>query len=164
MIRAKKCCFCMSLQTGCILFAIFELFCAGMNLDYIFNLLNSTISYEAKYTFPAQVTLTILQVVPDVLTAVASFFLLGAIISQYLPVFWVPMGLYMVQATYLVVFSLISSAMGKNLIVNQSVWHNVTFWIYVIAWLGMTLYLLYITYSYYRELKDDLTPNSNVVQ
>ncbi|XP_034658766.1 uncharacterized protein LOC117895314 [Drosophila subobscura] len=164
MIRAKKCCCCLSLQTGCILFAIFELFCAGMNLDYIFNLLNSTASHEPKYTFPAEVTLTILQVVPDVLTVLASFVLLAALISQYLPLFWVALFLQVVQASYLVIFSIISAAMGKNLIVNQSVWHNVTFWLYVVIWLGMTLYLMYITYSHYRELKDELNPNRNVAQ
>ncbi|SPP77275.1 Hypothetical predicted protein, partial [Drosophila guanche] len=83
----------------------------------------------------AEVTLTILQVVPDVLTVVASFVLLAALISQCLPLFWGPLFLQVVQASYLVIFSIISSAMGKNLIVNQSVWHNVTFWLYVVIWL-----------------------------
>ncbi|EDW29603.1 GL22903 [Drosophila persimilis] len=83
----------------------------------------------------AQVTQTVLQLVPDLLTVVASFVLLAAIISQYLPLFWVPMLMHLVQVTYLLVFSIISAAMGKNLIVNQSVGHNITYWIYVVAWL-----------------------------
>ncbi|XP_017137393.1 uncharacterized protein LOC108152511 [Drosophila miranda] len=164
MLRAKKCCFCVSLQTGCILFALFQLFCSGMNIDYIFNLLNNTVAYESTYVFPAQVTQTVLQLVPDLLTVVASFVLLAAIISQYLPLFWVPMLMHLVQVTYLLVFSIISAAMGKNLIVNQSFGHNITYWIYVVAWLGMTLYFFYITYSYYRELKAESAPSGRVVQ
>lgn len=45
MILAKKFCFCISLQMGCILIALAGIFLAGMNIDYMLLCLNS------KYIF-----------------------------------------------------------------------------------------------------------------
>ncbi|XP_017059953.1 uncharacterized protein LOC108100511 [Drosophila ficusphila] len=159
MIVAKKCCFCISLQTGCIFIALLGIFLAGMNIDYILFLLNRTYAREIQYKFPAQVLYTVLQLIPDIISVLAAVFLIFAVISQYLWTFWTALILYVVQAVYLVLFSIISASLGTNLIINESIWHNITYWLYVVFWLALTLYFMFIIYSYYRELKERQTEN-----
>ncbi|XP_017122102.1 uncharacterized protein LOC108142623 isoform X2 [Drosophila elegans] len=144
MFWAKKCCFCISLQTGCIIIALLGLFLSGMNIDYTLYLLNSTHTRETQYKFPAEVLYTSLQIIPDCLSVLASCLLIFAIIS----------------AIYLVTFSIVSSLIGSNLIINESFWHNITYWVYVILWLALTLYFMYIIYSYYRQLKEGEIENA----
>nr|XP_017002182.2 uncharacterized protein LOC108060807 [Drosophila takahashii] len=159
MNPANKCCFCLSLQTGCIMIALLELFLSGMNIDYIMYLLNRTYSRETEYKFPDQVLYTILQLIPDLLSVLASCMLLISIISQYFCLFWTTLTIQAIQAVYLVLFSIISAAITENLIINESLWHNITYWLYVVIWLALTLYFMYIIYSYYRQLKQRETEN-----
>ncbi|XP_016955849.1 uncharacterized protein LOC108028490 isoform X1 [Drosophila biarmipes] len=159
MITAKKCCFCISLQTGCIIIALMGLFLSGMNIDYIMYLLNRTYSRETQYKFPEQILYTCLQLIPDLLSVLASCLLLIAIISQYFWLFWTTLFIQAFQAVYLVSFSIISSTIGFNAIINESFWHNITYWIYVVLWLALTLYFMYVIYSYYRQLKERDTEN-----
>ncbi|XP_017071171.1 uncharacterized protein LOC108107889 isoform X1 [Drosophila eugracilis] len=162
MILAKKCCFCLSLQMGCIMIAIFEIFLSGMNIDYIFFLFNNTYKREVQYKFPEAVLFTSLQLVTDLLTIVASVLLLFAIITQYFWLFWATLSLQVVQGVYLILFSIISASIGSNLIVNISFWHNITYWIYVLIWLALTAYFLYIIFSCYRQLKERERETENV--
>ncbi|XP_017122101.1 uncharacterized protein LOC108142623 isoform X1 [Drosophila elegans] len=160
MFWAKKCCFCISLQTGCIIIALLGLFLSGMNIDYTLYLLNSTHTRETQYKFPAEVLYTSLQIIPDCLSVLASCLLIFAIISQYLWLFWITLFFQTLQAIYLVTFSIVSSLIGSNLIINESFWHNITYWVYVILWLALTLYFMYIIYSYYRQLKEGEIENA----
>ncbi|XP_016977701.2 LOW QUALITY PROTEIN: uncharacterized protein LOC108043485 [Drosophila rhopaloa] len=160
MIWAKHCCFCISLQTGCILIALLVILLSGMNIDYVLHLLNRTHIRENQYKFPAQVLYTSLQLIPDCLSVVASFLLLFAVISQYLWLFWTCLFFQAVMAMFLVIFSIVSSSSGSNLIINESIWHNVTYWMYVVLWLALTSYSMYLTYSYYRQLKEKETENA----
>nr|NP_001189134.2 uncharacterized protein Dmel_CG42654, isoform C [Drosophila melanogaster]ADV37570.2 uncharacterized protein Dmel_CG42654, isoform C [Drosophila melanogaster] len=159
MILAKKFCFCISLQMGCILIALAGIFLAGMNIDYMLLCLNRTYFREMQHKFPEQALYTVIQMSPDLLTILASFMLIFAVLSQYGWLFWTTLFFQAFQAVFFLIFSLASALMGSNLIINESTWHNLTYWIYVLLWLTMTAYFMYIIYSYYRQLKPRETEN-----
>nr|NP_001262081.1 uncharacterized protein Dmel_CG42654, isoform B [Drosophila melanogaster]AGB94774.1 uncharacterized protein Dmel_CG42654, isoform B [Drosophila melanogaster] len=81
MILAKKFCFCISLQMGCILIALAGIFLAGMNIDYMLLCLNRTYFREMQHKFPEQALYTVIQMSPDLLTILASFMLIFAVLS-----------------------------------------------------------------------------------
>ncbi|XP_017034264.1 uncharacterized protein [Drosophila kikkawai] len=159
MILAKKCCFIVSLQIGCIIIAFVGLFLSNMNIDTIMHILNRTYDSETKSRFPAHVFHACLQIFADLLFICASCLLFYAVLSQCFCLFWVTLVFQVIQPVYLILYSIISSAMGKNVIINISIWHNIIYWVYVVVWLDMTLYFIYITFSYYRYLKEKETEN-----
>ncbi|KMZ00658.1 uncharacterized protein Dsimw501_GD27621, isoform C [Drosophila simulans] len=134
---------------GCILIALAGIFLAGMNIDYILLCLNRTYFREMQDQFPEQGLYTVIQIVPDFLNILASVMLIFAIISQYGWLFWTTLFFQAFQAVYFLIFSFTSASLGSNLIINESIWHN----------LAMKMYFMYIVYSYYRQLKPRATEN-----
>ncbi|KRK05335.1 uncharacterized protein Dyak_GE27765 [Drosophila yakuba] len=159
MILAKKFCFCISLQKGCILIALTGIFLAGMNIDYMILCLNRTYSQKKQHKFPERVLYTFVQMIPDWLTILASCVLIYAILSQYGWLYWATLLVQAFQAVYFVIFSITSASIGSNLIINESIWHNLTYWIYVLFWLALTAYFMYIIFSYYRQITARETEN-----
>ncbi|KQS44279.1 uncharacterized protein LOC26526432 [Drosophila erecta] len=159
MILANKFCFCITLQKGCILIALIGIFLAGMNIDYMLLGLNRTYFRETHHKFPERLLYTFLQMIPDLLTILASCILIFAILSQYCWLFWTTLLVQAFQAVYFVIISIISALIGSNLIINESIWHNLTYWIYVLFWLALTAYFMYIIYSYYRQITARETEN-----
>ncbi|XP_070135806.1 uncharacterized protein [Drosophila bipectinata] len=151
MTPARRCCFCLSLQLGCIVIFLFGLFFSVVHIDYVYSLINRNDRMGKK--FAGKVILSFLQMTPYLLSFVSAFLLFFSILSQYSCLFWTTLVFQAIDALYLLIFSIITSSMGLNIIINEDMTHNILYWAYVILWIVLTAYFMYITYSYYRKLK-----------
>ncbi|KAH8240045.1 hypothetical protein KR032_010549 [Drosophila birchii] len=147
MNRAKKCCFCISLKIGCIIFALIGLCLSITNIEYIMILHNTHVLHAC------------LQIFAELLSFFASILMIFAVLSQYYCIFWTIIVFQVIKLVYLISYSIISTSLGKNVIVNESLVRNIIYWVYIVFTLAKGLYFIYITCSYYRKLKEEETEN-----
>ncbi|XP_064545121.1 uncharacterized protein LOC135433091 isoform X1 [Drosophila montana] len=150
MCYANSCCFCMSLRSGCIAISLFSIFSAGLNIDFIISILTDYKVARVKYLFPVTDINVLLQLVPEFLMIIAAIFLFIYTIAHI--TFFV--FLYVILAgslmLYVLGFSIFSTIMRSNMIVNESKMYLIAYWIYVAFSFVTTIYFLYIALSYYK--------------
>ncbi|XP_030568659.1 uncharacterized protein LOC115768257 isoform X2 [Drosophila novamexicana] len=150
MCYAKSCCYCLSLRSGCIGISLFSIFCSVLNIDFIILILTDYKVARIKYLFPVNDLNVMLQLVPEFLMIIAGIMLF---IYTLAPITALVL-LYVILAgslfLYVLAFSIVSTTMGSNMIVNESKMHLIAYWMYVAFSFVSTAYFLYIALSYYK--------------
>ncbi|XP_023178222.2 uncharacterized protein LOC111604402 [Drosophila hydei] len=150
MCHARRCCFCLSLRAGCVLISLFSIFSCVLNIDYILWVVDD--SRDAKIYFPEFTNSNvILQMVPEFATFVASvsLFIYAVGYCKFLVLTYVV--ITVAQISYFVLYSIVSTVMGTNLIVNAGKPHIIAYWLYLPYNLGTSLYFIYIALSYDQQ-------------
>ncbi|KPU78910.1 uncharacterized protein Dana_GF27692, isoform A [Drosophila ananassae] len=160
MIMAKKCCFCLSLQMGCIIIFLVGVFASVMHIDYVYSLLNRDDWGNHKYS--GKLLVNYVQMTPYIFTFVASFLIFFFVLSQNCCLFWATLVFQAIDAVFLLTFSVITTSLGINIVISRGVTHAIIYWLYVFIWLALIVYFMIINYSYYRQIKEKRTENAAV--
>ncbi|KRF85131.1 uncharacterized protein [Drosophila virilis] len=150
MCYAKSCCYCLSLRSGCIAISLYSIFCSVLNIDFIILILTDYKVARIKYLFPVNDLNVMLQLLPEFLMIIAGILLFIYTLAHIAALLLLYVILASSLCLYVLAFSIVSTTMGSNMIVNESKMHLIAYWMYMAFSLVSMVYFMYIAVSYYK--------------
>ncbi|XP_043063632.1 uncharacterized protein LOC122319883 [Drosophila ficusphila] len=143
MWRARRFCYCTSLQIGCTIIAFFTLCLCAAHLVEFFRMRYITDDDDDAFSDWANLLWGALHLVAAMCLSYSVLVQRGC----------TPILVYIVTETlyliYVIIYASVSCAQGINIYANHSLPYCISYWVFVFLTCVITIYFLYIITSYY---------------